>query len=868
MKRRLFSVLAGFLIMVGSFPFVLSASRIRPSQGEISIASSQASFTSIQYAINEAENGSTIVVPSGIYYEHVVVSKSISLVGENVSTTIIDGSNAGTVVEVSADNVDIVGFTIRNSGWGWTRNGILVHLADNCEIRNNRLVNNCHNIRLNYSRGSLVIGNVIEGNGYGIRLINAVDCTAADNNISGCIGAVHLEFATSCTVKRNTLTRNDQGIRMYSPCAYNNIVANNVSNNNYDGMIDNSMNGNATFLENFIFHNNFVNNTYPFICKGSGNIWDDGYPSGGNYWSRYNGTDLYHSIYQNETGCDGIGDTSYQINSDNIDQYPLMRQWNALPVCNINTAITYASIQEAIDAPETLDGHTLRAESGLYCQSVTVRKSITLAGEDKLTTVMDGQHAGTVLCIDSDNVSIVGFTIRNSGSDYPPYGMDCGVLLNHTVGCSIADCLVTNNRIGIYASFSTFNTIANNTVYANHENGIWLWYSGHNVLKGSNISGNKYNFGVFGGDFSDFDNLIDTSNSVDGESIQYMMGAQDEILSQIDTGVLYLINCVNVTVRDLSLTRNGHGVFCYNVTNSRIENVSATGNNYGIYFQRSDANTIRNSHCLNDWVGICLENAKYDTVEGNVVAECEKGISLYEADNNSIIGNNLLNNLYGIRLFSSHSNEIFHNNFIENTEQASLINSYQNAWDSGFEGNFWSNYDGSDTDRDGLGYPPNIIDDYNRDQHPLLGIFCEFEVDYEGEFYDVTVVSNSSIVSFVYEKTSKTIVLTVNGTYGTYGFCRIRIPHALMEPEIVVIIDNGFTEVLYSNYTLRDDGSCRWIHFAYPHSVHEILIIPEFRFTISLSVLMMASFCCLLFKRKKRQMSIRKTVSSSASVKT
>jgi parallel beta-helix repeat protein len=741
MKRRLFSVLAGFLIIVGSFPFVLSASRIRPSQGEIPIASSQASFTSIQYAINEAENGSTIVVPSGIYYEHVVVNKSISLFGENLSTTIIDGGNASTVVEVTADNVAIVGFTIRNSGWGWTRNGILVHLADNCEIRNNRLVNNCHNVRLNYSSGSLVISNVIEGNGYGIRLINAVDCIAADNNISGCIGAVHLEFATSCTVKRNTLTRNDQGIRMYSPCAYNNIVANNVSNNNYDGMIDNSMNGNATFLENFIFHNNFVNNTYPFICKGSGNIWDDGYPSGGNYWSRYNGTDLYHSIYQNETGCDGIGDTSYQINSDNIDQYPLMQQWNALPVCNTNTAITYASIQEAIDAPETLGGHTLWVESGSYLENVIVRKPITLVGENEFTTIIDGRNAGTVLCINSDNVTIVGFTIRNSGSNYPPYGMDCGVLLNHTVGCSVAGCLVTNNRIGIYASFSTFNTIANNTIHTNYENGIWLWYSGHSALKGNNVSGNKYNFGIFGSDFSDFNNLVDTSNSADGKFIQYIVGAHDEILTQTDTGTLYLINCVNVTVRDLSLTGNGHGIFCYNVTNSRIENVSAARNNYGIYLQRSDGNTIRNSNCLDDWVGICVEDAKCDVVEGNVATECGKGISLYGADNNSLIGNNLQNNLYGIRLFSSSFNRILHNNLIENAESVSLISSYENVWDNGCEGNYWSNYNGTDLDLDGVGdtcIPWEAVDCY-----PLMGPYVAGDINHDGVVNILDVVETA-----------------------------------------------------------------------------------------------------------------------------
>jgi nitrous oxidase accessory protein NosD len=45
------------------------------------------------------------------------------------------------------------------------------------------------------------------------------------------------------------------------------------------------------------------------------NSWDDGYPSGGNYWSDYNGTDANH---------DGIGDTSHVLDANNTDHYPLM----------------------------------------------------------------------------------------------------------------------------------------------------------------------------------------------------------------------------------------------------------------------------------------------------------------------------------------------------------------------------------------------------------------------------------------------------------------------------------------------------------------------------------------------------------------
>jgi nitrous oxidase accessory protein NosD len=55
------------------------------------------------------------------------------------------------------------------------------------------------------------------------------------------------------------------------------------------------------------------------------NTWDNGYPSGGNYWSDYNGTDFYSGIYQNATGSDGIGDTPYTMNANNQDRFPQFR---------------------------------------------------------------------------------------------------------------------------------------------------------------------------------------------------------------------------------------------------------------------------------------------------------------------------------------------------------------------------------------------------------------------------------------------------------------------------------------------------------------------------------------------------------------
>jgi parallel beta-helix repeat protein len=106
---------------------------------------------------------------------------------------------------------------------------------------------------------------------------------------------------------------------------------------------ENSIEGNGDGIwvsqsdNNVIFHNNFINNThhayeYPYTTKPSFNEWDNGYPHGGNYWSDYNGTDLYSGQHQNVTGSDGIGDIPYVTFTNNTDNYPLMNPYTDDPI--------------------------------------------------------------------------------------------------------------------------------------------------------------------------------------------------------------------------------------------------------------------------------------------------------------------------------------------------------------------------------------------------------------------------------------------------------------------------------------------------------------------------------------------------------
>ena len=104
------------------------------------------------------------------------------------------------------------------------------------------------------------------------------------------------------------------------------IIDNNISTNIYGVRLD-------SFSNNLIYQNNFIDNkNYNANDNGGSNTWDDGYPSGGNYWSDYTGNDNFKGPDQDQPGSDGIGDTAYDI-AGSIgakDFYPIMEPLNGI----------------------------------------------------------------------------------------------------------------------------------------------------------------------------------------------------------------------------------------------------------------------------------------------------------------------------------------------------------------------------------------------------------------------------------------------------------------------------------------------------------------------------------------------------------
>lgn len=232
MSRRIPS---GIMLALLSISMLTLAIYIEPVKSRPETIVVPNDYSTIQEAVNNANEGDTVFVSSGTYYEHVMVNKTgLNVVGENMDVAIIDGEGEGVLVEICADDVEIRGFTLQNGGSCCDGSGIAITSCSRIKVIRNKIISNMYGLLFKYTS---------------------------------------------------------------SP-------------------------------DSHVYHNNIINNTYPACQKYTGlplNVtWDNGYPSGGNYWRNYNGTDFYSGLYQNESGSDGIGDTPFVIDAKNQDNFPLV----------------------------------------------------------------------------------------------------------------------------------------------------------------------------------------------------------------------------------------------------------------------------------------------------------------------------------------------------------------------------------------------------------------------------------------------------------------------------------------------------------------------------------------------------------------
>jgi len=189
-------------------------------------------YTHIQWAIDNASDGDTVYVEGGTYIENIVINKPIKLMGKGMDWTIIDGDGKGDVIRITANLVNVSGFTIKG-GTSWNGSGIRIDSVGNCMIENNQCSYNNDGIYLHKSDNNVILNNYLNQNyGFGIYLYkttsnNIINNTCNKNGNSGIfLDLSNMENCTNNSISGNTV----YGIFLYN--ARYAVLSNNHLENN------------------------------------------------------------------------------------------------------------------------------------------------------------------------------------------------------------------------------------------------------------------------------------------------------------------------------------------------------------------------------------------------------------------------------------------------------------------------------------------------------------------------------------------------------------------------------------------------------------------------------------------------------------
>lgn len=267
---------------------------------------------------------------------------------DNITYTFNDNIGDQIVVQRSDIMLDGNGYSHESEG-GSGICGFNLTSINNVTIRNVEIKGFAFGIYLHSSSYDVVTGSNISDCDYGVRLYESSNNTILDSKITNnTASGIAIQHSSNNTLFEVNLESNDFGLGLDS--SSNNTVYNtSITTSRFVGIwLDASAN-------NTFYHNNFTDNPVQVNIEtpGYANLWDGGYPSGGNYWSDYAGVDYYSGPSQDQPGNDGIGDTPRTIDDNNVDRYPIMScekyDW---PMLGRDPAMTGHSLSTAPDTNE------------------------------------------------------------------------------------------------------------------------------------------------------------------------------------------------------------------------------------------------------------------------------------------------------------------------------------------------------------------------------------------------------------------------------------------------------------------------------------------------------------------------------------
>lgn len=619
-------------------------------------ASSDANYTRIQWAIENATHGDTIYVEPGIYNENLIIEKTINLVGVG-RHTILHGSGDGDVVSVRADRVNISGFNISNSGSNWSDAGIELDNVQHCRITDTFCSSNMNGIYVKYSSNNTFNNNHISKNQH---------------------DGIGLYYSNNNKLNDNWMLTNGQGICFHS--SNSNIISHNTFNSNCDGGLDlyNSSN-------NVIVNNNAITNNGDginlFIFSSNNAITD-------NNVSNNNGRGIDISCYSYNNTL--VNNTCNSNDRDGVHLYVWCNNSRIINnICNRNGNY---GIYVGETRNNIIDGNTCNSNdrSGIY---------LDLASQNQIINNSCLDNENGISLIDSYRNDVIENLCENNniGMSFRDVTM-CGNCSRNSI---VNNSCNSNRQMGIFIDNCNDITMSGNVM---NGNGLYLeceyhssWYA-YQIDTTNTVNGRPlyYWTDTVGGRIPSNAGQVILDNCT-GVTVENLNVSNATV--GIEIGYSSDIHVSNNTCSD-----NLRGIVLFSSEKNVVSNNICRNNVWdGIYIVCSDYNYIGNNDCSynNRW-GLTIHESKMNHIlknscshngdTGILVGRWDWSISNY----NQVYRNTCISNsVHAIFVnVNCRGNLIHSNNFIDpdKTKELARDNGTGNVWAYNGIGNYWSKW--------------------------------------------------------------------------------------------------------------------------------------------------------------------------------